>query len=54
MLTTGQPPLSTRTITQIALLPEYPQTSPSGYSFCVLVSPQRATRELILEDALQV
>ncbi|KAF1970941.1 hypothetical protein BU23DRAFT_570211 [Bimuria novae-zelandiae CBS 107.79] len=54
ILTTGTTsPLTTMTLTQIALLPEYPQTSVNGYTFCVHVDPKRATPELVLQDALQ-
>ncbi|KAF1977132.1 hypothetical protein BU23DRAFT_596618, partial [Bimuria novae-zelandiae CBS 107.79] len=54
VLTTGTTsPLTTMTLTQIALLPEYPQTSVNGYTFCVHVDPKRATPELVLQDALQ-
>ncbi|KAF1978953.1 hypothetical protein BU23DRAFT_191377 [Bimuria novae-zelandiae CBS 107.79] len=46
-------PLTTATIAHVPLLPEYPQTSTIGYSYCVHVDPTRATGEMILQDAQQ-
>lgn len=50
----SQNPLTTTTITHVAVLPEYPITSEGGYTYCVAIDPRTATQEKLLKIALQV
>ncbi|KAI8930747.1 hypothetical protein NX059_012355 [Plenodomus lindquistii] len=54
LLTSGtHSPLTTTAISHVALLPEYPRTSQTGYTFCVYIDPARDSPKQVLQDALE-
>jgi hypothetical protein len=44
----------TTAVIPVPLIPDYPRTHPNGFSYCVSIDPQRATRQQVLEDCLSV